>query len=89
MTITRERKQELVKTHQRADKDTGSPEVQIALLTTRINNLTEHMRSHAKDYATLRGLRAMVSRRRRLLNYVRRQDPQRYLDIIAQLGIRK
>ncbi len=89
MTITKERKQELIQEFKRADDDSGSPEVQIAVLTTRINNLTEHMRTHNKDYATRRGLLAMVSRRRRLLDYLRKVDPQRYLDIIGRLGIRK
>ena len=89
MTITKERKSEIVDQFQRGDGDTGSPEVQIAILTTRINSLTEHMRTHSKDYSTRRGLLAMVSRRRRLLDYVRSKDPQRYLDIIGRLGIRK
>jgi len=89
MTITKERKQELIQEFQHADADTGSPEVQIAILTTRINSLTQHMHTHAKDYATRRGLLAMVSRRRRLLDYLRKVDPQRYLDVIGRLGIRK
>jgi len=89
MTITKERKQEVIQDYQRKDKDTGSPEVQIAILTTRINNLTDHMKTHQKDYATRRGLLGLVSRRRRLLDYLRRVDPQRYLDIIGRLGIRK
>ena len=89
MTITKDRKQGLIQEFKRGDADTGSPEVQIAILTTRINSLTEHMRTHPKDYATRRGLLAMVSRRRRLLDYLRRVDPQRYLDIIGRLGIRK
>ncbi len=89
MTITKERKTELVKEFQRESGDSGSPEVQIAILTTRINSLTEHMQTHSKDYSTRRGLLAMVSRRRRLLDYVRGNDPQRYLDIIERLGIRK
>ena len=89
MTITKERKTELVEEFKRSDGDTGSPDVQIAILTTRINNLTEHMRTHKKDYATRRGLLGMVSRRRRLLDYVRRIEPDRYLDIIERLGIRK
>ena len=89
MTITKERKQELIKEHQTGDDDTRSPEVQIAILTTRINSLTEHMREHKKDYACRRGLLGLVSRRRRLLDYLRRVDPQRYLDIIGRLGIRK
>jgi small subunit ribosomal protein S15 len=89
MTITRERKQELIQDYRRDDSDTGSPEVQIAILTTRINNLTEHMQSHKKDYACRRGLLALVSRRRRLLDYLKRVDPQRYLEIIQRLSIRK
>ena len=89
MTITKEHKQELIKDYRKEDGDTGSPEVKIAILTTRFNNLTEHMRSHKKDYACRRGLLAMVSRRRRLLDYLRKVDPQRYLDIIGRLGIRK
>jgi small subunit ribosomal protein S15 len=89
MTITKERKQELIREYKRKDEDTGSPEVQIAILTTRINNLTEHMRTHTKDYATRRGLLMMVSRRRRLLDYLKKIDPQRYLNIIGRLEIRK
>ena len=89
MTITKDRKQEVIQDYKRADGDTGSPEVQIGILTTRINNLTEHMRAHKKDYASRRGLLALVSRRRRLLDYLRRVNPQQYLDIIGQLGIRK
>jgi small subunit ribosomal protein S15 len=89
MTITRERKQELIHDFRREDSDTGSPEVQIAILTTRINNLTEHMQTHKKDYACRRGLLALVSRRRRLLDYLKRVDPQRYLEIIQRLSIRK
>ena len=89
MTITKERKQGLVQDFRRGDADTGSPEVQIAILTTRINMLTEHMRVHSKDYATRRGLLAMVSRRRRLLDYLRKVDPQRYIGIIQRLNIRK
>ena len=89
MTITKERKQELIREYKRKDDDTGSPEVQIAILTTRINNLTEHMRTHKKDYATRRGLLMMVSRRRRLLDYLKKIEPQRYLNIIGRLEIRK
>ena len=89
MTITKDRKQQLIDEFQRGDEDTGSPEVQIAILTTRINGLTEHMRVHKKDYASRRGLLALVSRRRRLLDYLKRTDPQRYLDIIQRLNIRK
>ena len=89
MTITKERKQEIIQGYRRGDDDSGSPEVQIAILTTRINGLTEHMRSHSKDYASRRGLLGMVSKRRRLLDYLRRLDAKRYLDIIGRLGIRK
>ena len=89
MTISKERKAEVIKEHRTADEDTGSPEVQIAILTERINGLTEHMRTHRKDFATRRGLLGLVSQRRRLLDYVRGEDPQRYLDIIGKLGIRK
>ena len=74
MTVTKERKRELIQEYRRAESDSGSPEVQIAILTTRINNLTEHMRTHEKDYASRRGLLAMVSRRRRLLDYLRRDQ---------------
>ena len=89
MTITKERKNELIEEFKQGDNDTGSPEVQIAILTTRINNLTEHMRQNKKDYATRRGLLGMVSRRRRLLDYLRDVNPDRYLDIIGRLNIRK
>ena len=89
MTITKARKQELIQEFKRKDEDTGSPEVQVAILTTRINSLTEHMRTHPKDYATRRGLLGMVSRRRRLLDYLRKHDSQRYFGIIGRLGIRK
>jgi len=89
MTITRERKQQLIGEFRRADKDTGSPEVQIAILTSRINALTEHLRSHVKDFACRRSLLILVGRRRRLLDYLKRVDPQRYLDIIRRLEIRK
>ena len=89
MTITKERKIELVGQFKREQNDTGSPEVQIAILTERVNNLTAHMKTHKKDYATRRGLLGMVSRRRRLLDYLRDIDAQRYLDIIGKLGIRK
>jgi len=89
MTISKERKNEVISENAKAESDTGSPEVQIAILTERINGLTEHMRTHRKDFASRRGLLGLVSRRRRLLDYVRGQDPQRYLDIIGKLGIRK
>ena len=89
MTISKERKTEVIGEHKKSTADTGSPEVQIAILTERINGLTEHMRTHRKDFASRRGLLGLVSRRRRLLDYVRGEDPQRYLDIIGKLGIRK
>jgi len=89
MTITRERKQELIGTFRRSDGDTGSAEVQIAILTSRINGLTEHLRTHVKDFACRRSLLMLVSRRRRLLDYLKGVDPQRYLDIIRRLDIRK
>jgi small subunit ribosomal protein S15 len=89
MTITKERKQELIREYRHDELDTGSPEVQVAILTTRINGLTDHLRAHKKDYAGRRGLLALVSRRRRLLDYLRTVDPQRYLDTIGRLGIRK
>ena len=89
MTITKERKQTLIGDYKRADNDTGSPEIQIAILTTRIGELTEHLRTHKKDYASRRGLLAMVSRRRCLLDYLKKVAPQRYLDIIRRLEIRK
>jgi small subunit ribosomal protein S15 len=89
MSITKERRQGLIEEHRRGAGDTGSAEVQIAILTTRVSDLTEHLRTHKKDYASRRGLLMMVSRRRRLLDYLKRVDPQRYLDIIRRLEIRK
>lgn len=89
MTITKDKKEELIKEYSKGDNDTGSPEVQIAILTTRINNLTEHMRANKKDHSTKRGLIGLVSRRRRLLDYLRHIEPDRYLDIIGRLNIRK
>ncbi|MGO8745768.1 MAG: 30S ribosomal protein S15 [Thermoguttaceae bacterium] len=89
MTITKERKQDLVGQFKRSENDSGSPEVQIALLTSRVNSLTGHLQGHRKDYACRRGLLMLVSRRRRLLNYIKRVDPNRYLDVIGRLEIRK
>ncbi|MCC7085500.1 MAG: 30S ribosomal protein S15 [Pirellulales bacterium] len=89
MSITKERKQELIGSYKVKDNDTGSPEVQVALLTSRIAELTEHLKTHGKDYSSRRGLLAMVSKRRRLLDYLKTVDPQRYLDIIRKLEIRK
>lgn len=87
--ITKDRKRELIGEYRRNEKDSGSPEVQIAILTSRINTLTEHMRTHQKDYATRRGLLMMVSRRRGMLDYLRKVNPQGYVEIIGRLGIRK
>jgi small subunit ribosomal protein S15 len=89
MTITRERKQELIGQFKRGEDDTGSAEVQIALLTSRINTLTDHLQRHSKDYAGRRGLLMLVSRRRSLLDYLKKVEPQRYLDVIRRLQIRK
>lgn len=89
MTVTKERKQELIQQYRRGANDSGSPEVQVSVLTARINNLTEHMRTHDKDYASRRGLLALVSRRRTLLDYLRRRNPNGYTELIGKLGIRK
>ena len=89
MSITAERKQEVIKEHARAKEDTGSPEVQIAILTSRIQTLTEHFKSHAKDNHSRRGLLMMVNKRRSLLDYLRKEDESRYTDLIAKLGLRK
>jgi small subunit ribosomal protein S15 len=89
MSITAERKQEVIKEHARAKDDTGSPEVQIAILTSRIQTLTEHFKSHAKDNHSRRGLLMMVNKRRSLLDYLRKEDSTRYTDLIAKLGLRK
>lgn len=89
MSITAEKKTELVKEFATKDGDTGSPEVQVALLTTRITNLTEHFKTHKKDVHSRRGLLAMVSRRRKLLDYVKSRDEPRYKALIERLGIRR
>ena len=89
MSITAERKQALIKEHKRSSDDTGSPEVQVAILTERINNLTQHFKGHAKDNHSRRGLLMMVNQRRSLLDYLRKKDEQRYVDLIAKLGLRK
>jgi small subunit ribosomal protein S15 len=89
MSITAERKQELIKEHRRDKTDTGSPEVQVAILTSRIQTLTEHFKTHAKDNHSRRGLLMMVNKRRSLLDYLRREDETRYTDLIAKLGLRK
>ncbi len=89
MSITKERKQELIGSYRRKKDDTGSPEVQVARSTLRIGELTGHLKGHPKDYASRRGLLMMVSRRRSLLDYLKTVDPQRYLDVIKRLEIRK
>ncbi|MGA2618384.1 MAG: 30S ribosomal protein S15 [Thermoguttaceae bacterium] len=89
MTITKQRKQELIGTFRQKEEDTGSPEVQVAIITSRINSLTEHLREHKRDFACRRGLLMLVSRRRRLLDYLKRVSPRRYLDVIRRLEIRK
>ncbi len=89
MSITAERKQELIKEFATKEGDTGSPEVQVAVLSERISNLTEHFKSHGKDNHSRRGLLKMVSQRRRLLDYVNANDPARYQDLIKRLGLRR
>ncbi|MBF0380929.1 MAG: 30S ribosomal protein S15 [Magnetococcales bacterium] len=89
MSITTERKQELIKEFAIADGDTGSPDVQVAILTERINNLTEHLRSNMKDHHSRRGLLKMVGLRRRLLAYINRKDPAQYQNILKRLQLRK
>jgi small subunit ribosomal protein S15 len=89
MPLTIERKQQLKGEFGRSDSDSGSPEVQIALLTQRIAEMTEHLKLHTKDYASRRGLLGMVSRRRRLLDYVKRINPELYLNLLQRLEIRK
>ena len=87
--ITKERKTEIIDQYRREPTDTGSPEVQIALLTARINELTEHLRTHKKDHASRRGLLMMVARRRKLLDYLKRTAGERYKNIIEKLNLRK
>jgi small subunit ribosomal protein S15 len=89
MSITAEKKQELIKEHARAENDTGSPEVQVAILTHRIVTLTEHFKTHAKDNHSRRGLLMLVNKRRSLLDYLKREDAARYTDLISKLGLRK
>ena len=89
MSISPERKHEVIEQFQVHEKDTGSPEVQVAILTDRINRLTEHFKSHKKDFHSRRGLLKMVSRRKKLLEYMRDTDPNRYRTLIARLGLRK
>ena len=87
--MTKERKQEIIATFKRDEKDTGSPEVQIALLTERINELTEHLKVHVKDNHSRRGLLKMVGKRRNLLNYLLKKDEDRYKQIVEKLNLRK
>lgn len=89
MSIAAERKQKLIKDFSRGTKDTGSPEVQVAVLTERINNLTEHMKLHAKDFHCRRGLIILVNRRRSLLDYLARKNHPRYQEVIKELGLRR
>ena len=89
MALTKEAKQDLIKKHGRSDADTGSPEVQIAMLTERINGLTEHLRTHAKDHYSRRGLLKLVGRRRRFLNYLQKKDLEGYRALIKELGLRR
>lgn len=89
MAITAERKQELVGTHRRHEKDSGSPQVQIAIMTERINNLTQHLRTHKLDHSTRRGLLLLVSKRNRLLKYLASIDRPGYQELIGKLGLRK
>ncbi|MBM86408.1 MAG: 30S ribosomal protein S15 [Rhodospirillaceae bacterium] len=89
MSITAEKKAELANQYGRAKGDTGSPEVQVAILTTRIANLTEHLKTHKKDFHSRRGLLVMVGQRRRLLDYLRSRSEDRYSDLIKSLGLRR
>ncbi len=89
MAMTKEQKQELILKFGRNQEDTGSPEVQVALLTERINHLTEHFKTHKKDFAGRRGLLKLVGQRRNLLNYVRNKDVEGYRALIKELGLRK
>lgn len=86
--ITKERKQEIIEKYQRDEKDTGSPEVQIALLTERISQLTDHLKDHKQDHSSRRGLLKMVGQRRKLLKYLQNKDVERYRELISSLGIR-
>jgi small subunit ribosomal protein S15 len=89
MSLTKEAKQDIFRKHGRSDADTGSPEVQIALLTTRINELTEHLRTHPKDHHSRRGLLKLVGRRRRMLDYLQRKNLEGYRALIKELGLRR
>ena len=87
--MTKERKEEIIKTYKQKKKDTGSPEVQIALLTERINDLTEHLKVHPKDNHSRRGLLKMVGKRRNLLNYLEKSDVEKYREIVEKLNLRR
>ena len=89
MALTTQEKSEIVTEHRRGEADTGSPEVQVAILSKRIADLTEHLKAHTKDHASRRGLLQMVGTRRRLLDYLRREDIERYRALIARLGLRR
>ncbi|HZA26753.1 MAG TPA: 30S ribosomal protein S15 [Actinomycetota bacterium] len=89
MPLTKDRKQQLITDFRRSEEDTGSPEVQVAVLSRRIEELTEHLKSHRKDHHSRRGLLRMVGRRRRLLDYLRREDIERYRALIERLGLRR
>ena len=89
MAFTKDRKSEVIGTYKTHNSDTGSPEVQVALLSERISYLTEHFKAHAKDHHSRRGLLKLVGQRRRLLDYLKRKDTDRYADLIKRLGIRK
>ncbi|MCI0632317.1 MAG: 30S ribosomal protein S15 [Actinobacteria bacterium] len=89
MTLTKTQKSEIITEHQRSDADTGSAEVQIAVLSKRISDLTNHLKTHTKDHASRRGLLMLVGRRRRLLEYLKREDIDRYRGIVAKLGLRR
>ena len=89
MAIEKQEKQQIIKKHRRSELDTGSPEVQIALITTRINSLTEHFKTHVKDNHSRRGLLKLVGQRRRLLEYLKHRDVDKYKTLIDVLGIRK
>jgi small subunit ribosomal protein S15 len=89
MALVKEDKSQIIQDYRRGDDDTGSPEVQIAVLTKRIQDLTEHLKTHKKDHHSRRGLLQMVGRRRRLLDYLRREDIERYRDLIGRLGLRR
>jgi len=89
MSITNEKKAEIIKEYEQKEGDTGSPEVQVAILTTRILNLTEHLKTHKKDFHSRRGLLIMVGQRRRLLDYLQSRSEARYSDLISRLGLRR